>query len=251
MSISSTRPARHVHGEALFNFRDLGGYTGRAGQTLRWHQLYRADAIPRATAGDREMLTDLGLRTIIDLRTAGECTPTETPLEGLAAYHHIPLLERSWADLQLEPGDDAVAFLTERYIEMLTDRWTMVARAFHVIAGADNRPLVFHCSVGKDRTGVLAAVVLATLGVHEETIAEDFALSASAMDRLADWLLVHRPDAYRALCRQPQAYLAAPATAILGLLAFVRENFGSMVGYVRAIGVDLEVVEALHANLLV
>ena len=109
---------------------------------------------------------------------------------------------------------------------------------------------MFHCAAGKDRTGVLAAVVLALLGVDEETIIGDYALTAAAMASLVERLKQDRPEALSAMNDQPPAYLATPPEAMRRFLDHVRAEHGSMVGYVRGIGVELEVVEALHTTLL-
>ncbi len=255
MTIETTRPIRHLPFEALFNVRDLGGYQGRAGQTLRWQRVYRADALGRGTRADRVALAELGLRTVIDLRTDREVSAHPMPvLPGShVRYHHLPLLRQTWDERDLAPteAEGDAAFLTTRYLDMLVEGAPAIADALRVMAEPGAYPVVFHCAVGKDRTGVLAAVLLALLGVHDETIIADYARSAPGMAAYEDWLGLHDPAARAALAARPSAFRASPPAAMATVLAQVRGNGRSMVGYARSIGVPFEVIEALHEQLLV
>ncbi len=254
MTIEITRPIRHLPFEALFNVRDLGGYQGRAGQTLRWQRVYRADALGRGTRADRDALAALGLRTVIDLRTAREVAAHPMPaLPGsYVRYHHLPMLRETWDERELVPDPAApdAAFLAARYLDMLVEGAPAIADALRVLADPGGYPVVFHCSVGKDRTGVLAAVLLALLGAHDETIVDDYAASAPALTAYRSWLDTHDPAAGAALAARPPAFLAAPPAAMAAVLAQVRGEGRSMVGYARSIGVPFEVIESLHDQLL-
>jgi protein tyrosine/serine phosphatase len=108
---------------------------------------------------------------------------------------------------------------------------------------------VFHCSAGKDRTGVLAAVLLSLLGVADVVIAEDYGLSAAAMEKLDEWQRA-QPEAGDAMVLQPKTFLACPPQAMLTFLAQLRERFGSVEGYVREVGVPASTVGRLRATLL-
>jgi protein-tyrosine phosphatase len=125
-----------------------------------------------------------------------------------------------------------------------------IADALRTLADAGQVPAVFHCTAGKDRTGVLAALVLALLGVDDETILGDYALTADAMALVSARIRQEHPEMLRTMGDQPSPYMAAPPGAMRYFLDHVRAEHGSMVGYVRSIGVELEVVEALNANLL-
>ena len=137
-----------------------------------------------------------------------------------------------------------------RYEEMLDDGSAALAAALEVLADPAAYPAVFHCAAGKDRTGVLAAVVLGLLDVDDDTIAEDYGLSRAAMDSLVAWMRENVPEALDAMTDQPAAFLDAPPRAMLEVLGVVRDRYGSMAGYVEAIGVAPDVVAALRENLL-
>ena len=252
MTIQADLPTRHVRLDALFNVRDLGGYVGAGGQMTRWSTLYRADGINRATGEDLDRLLALGLRTVLDLRTPGELEhrgrfPAETTA---VTYHHLPVIRETWEAWETDREVDPATFLVSRYQEMLDEGAPALAAALEVLADPASYPVVFHCAAGKDRTGVLAAVVLSLLGVADADIAHDYGLSAPAMVALVDWVRTNVPEALDSMTDQPPAFLAAPPAAMRELLASVRADHGSMVAYVAAIGVGPDVVDALRANLL-
>ncbi|MGZ4784095.1 MAG: tyrosine-protein phosphatase [Acidimicrobiales bacterium] len=245
--------ARHVTMERLFNVRDLGGYQTADGRTTRWRTLYRADGIHHASEGDVERLLGLGLRTVLDLRTHGELEQRGRFAADhvTLAYHHLPVLRETWDGwVDVAPDVDAVPFLAQRYEEMLDDGAAALAGALEVLAEAEAYPAVFHCAAGKDRTGVLAAVVLGLLGVDDDTITTDYGLSKAAMDSLVEWMRANVPESLDAMTDQPAAFLDAPPRAMQQVLEVVRSRYGSMAGYVEAIGVDREVVAGLRRNLL-
>ncbi|MGZ4716169.1 MAG: tyrosine-protein phosphatase, partial [Acidimicrobiales bacterium] len=95
-----------------------------------------------------------------------------------------------------------------------------------------------------------AAVVLGLLGVDDDTITIDYGLSKAAMDSLIEWMRANVPESLDAMTDQPAAFLDAPPRAMQQVLEVVRSRYGSMAGYVEAIGVDREVVAGLRRNLL-
>jgi protein-tyrosine phosphatase len=249
---AATHPDRHVVLTRVFNFRDLGGYPTADGRMVRWRTLYRADGLHRLTDTDVEVVRGLGLRTVVDLRTAGEVdNHGRFPVEHLpVAYHHLPVIEEIWP---IEGVRDTVApheYLTERYLEMLDTGGCAIARTLGLLADGRHAPLVFHCAAGKDRTGVLSAVVLGLLGVPDEEIAHDYGLSLPAMARLSEWVRAAYPEAATAMEDQPAVFFDAPSPAVHGFLDGLRGRFGSFEGYVEAIGVDPATVGRVRARLL-
>jgi protein tyrosine/serine phosphatase len=109
---------------------------------------------------------------------------------------------------------------------------------------------VFHCAAGKDRTGVVAALLLAALGVDDDTIAHDYALSTYATEQMIAWLRVERPEALAEMESVPTAFLASPSGAMQRFLDLVRERHGSPEGYLVDIGLDAAAIGSLRANLL-
>ncbi|MFJ9413635.1 tyrosine-protein phosphatase [Streptomyces sp. NPDC101227] len=238
---------RHLAFERLHNFRDLGGYCADAGRTVRWGLLYRSDSLAKLADGDRERFESLGVRTVIDLRYPWEIAAKgRVPQSDGLAYFNLSIEHRPYDQAEIDPDVDPWRFLADRYAEVALDGVAELTQALHVIAAADG-PLVFHCASGKDRTGLLAALVLALLGVSEDKIAEDFALTELATERLiADWRAAHpgRP------LRWP-GYGRAPAEIIRLFMAGLTARHGSLRRYAADhLGADDELIAQLRNRLL-
>jgi protein-tyrosine phosphatase len=244
-------PDRRVAFAGAFNFRDLGGYRGVDGRQVRWRTLYRADALHRLDDTELDVLGGLGVKAVLDLRTANEIARGRLQADHLGiVHHHLPVLGETWAPAELDEDADASEVLGSLYVQMLDVGAPALAGSLRLLASAGSLPAVFHCAAGKDRTGVLAALVLALLGVDDEVIIEDYALTAQSMERLVERLTTESPESLTAMNDQPSAYLAAPAGAMAHFLGHVDQTHGSVAGYVQAIGVEDEVVDALRQTLL-
>jgi protein-tyrosine phosphatase len=248
---SSDRP-RLVALETVFNFRDLGGYPTADGRLTRWRTLYRADGLGRLAGADLEAVRELGLRTVIDLRTAteiderGRFPVDEHPVE----YHHIPILDVIWEPEDAPTETVAADFLLHLYLQMIEGAEARIVQTFQILASPDALPAVFHCAAGKDRTGVVAALVLSSLGVADEVVVADYALTGSALGRLRAWAERERPSLAEAIARQPAVYLAADPDAMAGLLRTLAAQHGSVRGFVERLGVTADVLAALEDALL-
>ncbi|GAA2245303.1 MULTISPECIES: tyrosine-protein phosphatase [Kitasatospora] len=240
---------RHIEFDRLHNFRDLGGYRTEDGRTVRWGALYRSDSLAKlAGEPDRERFRALGIRTVIDLRYPWEIEARGRVPEDLGvAYHNLSIEHRPYDQAALGPETDTAAFLAERYAEVAEDGVKELRRVLEVIA-ADGGPLVFHCASGKDRTGIVAALVLDLLGVPEETVVADFALTGLATERLiADWRAANPGHELNW-----PGYGTAPAVLMRLFLDGLAERHGSVRGYVgEVLGLGTEFGERLRERLLV
>jgi protein-tyrosine phosphatase len=220
-------PTRTIDLSGCFNFRDLGGYPTRDGGRLCWRRLFRADGLSRLDAGDCALLAELGLATVVDLRTVGELDERgRFPAHHLEVeYHHLPLTDVLPPERDLQRYSEP-AFVTSRYLQLFDEGASSIARAIEVLAAPGALPAVFHCSAGKDRTGVLAALVLGFLGVPDEVIVEDYALSAQAMVKLFEWLREEYSDTGEELERYAPAVVSAFPEAMAEFLSSVRHERG-------------------------
>jgi protein-tyrosine phosphatase len=247
-------PERHVALEQVFNFRDVGGYRAAGGRTVRWRMLYRADGLHRLTATDLDAVAGLGIATVLDLRTAGELEQrgrfAVDDHPHPVAYHHLPLLQELWDAATLPVEAPPADFLAARYLDMLDEGAVSIAAALTLLAARDAYPAVFHCAAGKDRTGMLAAVILALLGVSDDDIARDYGLSREGMARMVEWMRVNAPDGFEAMQNQPYSFLGAPPEAMHDVLATVRRRYGSIEGYVAGVGVGDDVIARVRDHLL-
>jgi protein-tyrosine phosphatase len=229
---------RRIAFEGCFNFRDLGGYRTIDDRWLLPQRIYRADGPHRLTAADIATLRALDLATVLDLRTPQEVEERGCYLALLAdaVEYHLPLLD-VLPDPERLPEWIDPEVVALQYREMLDRGEEAIAEALAILSDPSAYPAVFHCSAGKDRTGVLAAVLLGVLGVPDEVIISDYAMSADAMHRLIEHYKQTYPDADEQLTRLAPAMVAAHPQAMASFIAGVRRDYGTFDGYADAIGV--------------
>jgi len=239
---------RRVTVEGCLNFRDLGGYPTADGGTLRWRQLFRADGLhalsPRGVATLRD---EIALGDIIDLRSSAELA-----LDGRGLlerepirFHHLPLFDGGRA--QRNPTAD-IASLADLYFGMIDFAREPIAKVITVLARTRD-PAVFHCAAGKDRTGVISALVLTLLDVRDEVIVADYAATREALDAIVERLM--SSEGYQGMFEElPPDTLHANPETMEAFLARVRAEFGGMADYAREIGVDGADVERLRARMV-
>jgi protein-tyrosine phosphatase len=246
---TSPTPSRHIPLEGAYNFRDLGGLTARDGRALRPRRVFRSDRLTGLTAEDRALLEGLGIRRVFDLRSDLELAEHGAgDFSSEAGRHrHVPLVSISLS-LSDPRIDWSKVDLGARYLEMMVEGRDVIREILEHLADAEDATL-FHCTGGKDRTGVVAAVLLRTLGVDDETIVADYAVSEKYLEAF-----VH---ASRALMERegfdPQIVLylcGSPAERMVKMLADVDARWGSIEGYLAWAGVSDATARALRERLL-
>ena len=210
--------------EGAQNFRDLGGYPTLAGRRVRWGRVFRSDSLSDLTGADVARLERLGLRLVCDFRGDAEVEDEPNRLAGRAPfdYWRQPLGDRSVQPAEwrrrFESGDfgeiDA-SWLTRSYRGMIDDCAPEIGAVFRRLAREEGLPAVLHCTAGKDRTGVTAALLLLLLGVPREHVIEDYALTGLYTEgriRAAERFFRERgiePERVRALLGSEPSTLAA------------------------------------------
>jgi protein-tyrosine phosphatase len=231
-----TGRVRRVELQGSWNFRDLGGYVGRDGRPLRWRRLYRADGLDRLTEADLVLVEALRLRTVVDLRTSDEVAKGRLATgAGEVAWHHLPMLD------VLPPREDYEAWVgpanvAQQYLSMVSSGAGTISAFLELVCDPGAYPLVFHCFAGKDRTGILTALVLGLLGVADVDIAADYALSQAAMIHLLEWLRAQSGETAAQIDARAPAIVAAEPETMAEFLKRFRAAYGSFDAYVARLG---------------
>jgi protein-tyrosine phosphatase len=240
---------RTIELDGCLNFRDLGGYPTRTGKTIRWAQVFRSDALHLLSDHDVTRLRlELCIGDVIDLRSTDEL---EMDGRGrLAAepirFHHVPLFD---AGIQQRRDLPEPMNLADRYFLLAEYAMDPIARVITTLA-VTATPAVYHCAAGKDRTGVISAVLLGLLDVDDEIIVADYALTQENLDQIIDRLMA--TEGYQAmLAALPPDTLHAEPETMSTLLNRVRAKYGSMRGYARAAGVSEDTIGQLQERLVV
>ncbi|WP_219420266.1 tyrosine-protein phosphatase [Pseudonocardia nigra] len=238
--------------EGLDNVRDVGGLPVRGGGTTRSGVLLRSGSLRHVTPGDVEHLVDVfGLRLVIDLRTQREIDrdgPTAVAEAGVetVALSFIPEEGRPLP----ETGDDTDPLL-RNYLGYLRDRGDNVVTAVRRLAAADAGPALVHCAAGKDRTGVLVALVLDAVGVDRDAVVADYALSVEQLEAMF--------RRWTTAAGEPMPTDLTPHLPRAEVIAAVLEHLdaehgangvGGAAGWLRAHGMDEESLAHLRTRLV-
>jgi len=233
--------------EGVLNARDLGGYPAAGGRETRWGAVVRSDDLTALTPTGRAALVQYGVRTIVDLRlpkeVAGRPSPFAEPGDHGIAYANV-----SFVDPAAAPPTE-FSTLADDYKGMLDRFGQPVAAVMTTIANAAAGGVLVHCAAGKDRTGLVAALLLGLVGVAPETIARDYALSAECLrQRNEEWLENGPGDRAE---RQELLHRFAPTPeAMLEVLDDLTERHGGVEGYLSRVGVPADDLARLRARLL-
>jgi protein-tyrosine phosphatase len=234
--------------EGCLNARDLGGYATKDGRETRWGAVVRSDSPAALTEAGRAALADYGVKAILDLRLPAETAEDPNPFAE-PGDHGIVYTNVSFIDPAAAPPV-AVSTLAEDYLQML-DRYRQgVAEAMAVIARAPAGVVVIHCAAGKDRTGLISALLLGLVGVPAETIAADYAITAQLLGPRDEAWLAAGPPGERAEREAVLARYAPTAEVMVAVLVGLTERFGGVEAYLLATGLAAEDLDRLRDRLL-
>jgi protein-tyrosine phosphatase len=240
-----SQPSGTLAVEGLLNLRDLGGLPTETGGLTRHGRLLRSDALHSLTRSGQDALLDLGVRTVVDLRTASELEELPSPLLDVPGVHcvHAPI----FTDEDTFPADVVTA--ADAYRWYLRDLQTGIAAAMSAIADSEAPPILVHCHAGKDRTGVVVALVLLLAGVGVEAIADDYTLSGV---QLADVLARDRVTALEQGMDHVRAerLFTVRREAIVDMVERIHSEHGGAPEYLRGLGVDPPRIDRLRRLLV-
>ena len=237
---------RRLQFQGCFNFRDLGGLETGDGRVVRERRFFRSDALHRLTPEDVAAMSELQIATLLDLRSSAEIEAEATGLLRDGGVHHLhsPLMD----DITTDARDYRDLPMEQLYAQMLGSGGAGLARVFAALAEATTYPAIVHCAAGKDRTGITVALVLRTLGVPDEAIIVDYALTDDCMTEMVAAMRASRGGERSE--DVPAHYLRAMPETMQAFLSILDERYGSTENYLRGIGVTTEQLVGVRDQLL-
>jgi len=231
---------RLVPFEGTLNFRDLGGYRGLGGRRVRWGMVFRSDALSELTDADLRLLSRLGLRVVHDFRWDVErrSAPSRLPADaGLRSVVRTvgspPAGQVEVLDLVMagKVDDLGVEFMVELYGQMLTEAASTFGALLTSLAEPGQLPALFHCTAGKDRTGIAAGLLLSLLGVPHETVLHDYELSTRYRSNRRISELKPKLEAAGVDVERVRPFLSAQREVLDTSLRVLENEHGSILGY--------------------
>jgi protein-tyrosine phosphatase len=233
--------------DALLNARDLGGLPTRRAGVTRFGSVVRSDNLVHLTDAGKAALLDYGIRTVIDLRLPFELTEEPDPF-ATRDGHPVTYRNISFIDPAADRPSDRMT-LAEDYIDMLQRFRPQVSAVMSAIAAAGEGGIVIHCAAGKDRTGLISALLLSLAGVAADAIADDYALTTEALRPREERWLAEGPGE-RADREAALEWNRARPEVMLGVLADIERRHGGIEGYLRWVRVTDAELDRIRERLL-
>ena len=269
-SFANTVPTEGViHLKGTTNTRDIGGYQTADQSTLRKGQIIRSDNLSSLTESDFRKLEEMGLKTVIDLRTGQELNDSPTVWKGdnPPQFFHIPVFDskNDWLSAQRKMMKKN-RFTQEQSLQHMVEGYRMIAeegasnyqKLMEIVLDESNWPVLIHCTAGKDRSGIGVALIMEAVNVDRDTIMEEFLLTNDVSRIEEKAVFLSRKSKQLAKSDRFSKGVAANAwLPIVGVrvemleafYASVDEKYGSMDAYLFELGVDQEARGALTESL--
>ena len=246
--------------EGALNWRDLGGYPTADGQVTRWDRVFRADGLDQLTDADLEVIAELGIKLVIDFRVDREVdeNPSRLPEHPELRRQRLPIggdeVEGRSILETIKAGDLKTYTVLEMagvYERLLEESAMNFGEVIIHATEAANLPMVFHCTAGKDRTGLMAMLLLGALGVSDDDIVTDYELTTHY--RSNKRLAILGPELEKAGVdiEAVRPFLTAQAPVMAATIDAVKARHGSIEGYLRhEAELDQPTLDQLRALLL-
>ncbi len=254
----TSHPKRHIPLASLQNLRDLGGYSTTDGRKTRWRIFLRSAGMTQLTSDDQQIMLDNGVGAVVDLRSHQNIKDAPSPFadHNDVIYHHFDF----WGD-SVDDFKSSKTSLTQE--EKLADLYRtgfpaceeIIGEIMSTMADAGDHATVFHCAAGKDRTGMVAALLLGLARVPHETITADYALTEKYLDSALrdhanpDPMFMPEEDNPDSSAVPLPLYFHSCLPGTMALtLDFLDEQYGSIEGYVRKIGLSDAQINQLRSK---
>ena len=222
--------------EGAYNVRDLGGFKCSGDNVSKRKRFIRADGLENLTENDIKKLIDYGVKIDIDLRSNEECESWSDNLKEAdqIKYEHVHLLKG------LRSFPESLGGL---YIDSLETCRKYFYEVFKIMIENTDKGILFHCSAGKDRTGMIAAILLMLIGVKKEEIVKNYTLSTSNLNPIIDRFSYENDESLK-------DFLGAEAEHIIKFLDYLESEHNGAEGYLEFIGFSEEEIEILKSSFL-
>lgn len=218
--------------ETTYNTRDLGGIPTKDKNMIAWKKLFRSDDVCRLTEDDVAFLEDYGVGAVIDLRTKREREESDYPLENspVIKTYHIPFV----VDENIQDISQSTVEMTlyDFYEQMILEQQSIINDLFMAVYESKDKGLIFHCAAGKDRTGVLASLLLGLLEVDEKDIIANYETSYTYLSANEDLI---SPEGYEHLMYSDRSNMEK-------LLPLISEKYGSVYEYLKQCGLSDDIL---------
>jgi protein-tyrosine phosphatase len=249
MSSVDALPDWHVDVDGCVNFRDAGGWRTIDGGEVRRGLLYRSDDPIRMTPDGRRTVDRLGLAVVVDLRQQTQFSRTPGFVER-ERTSHVPLVDQV-VDHTDPPPLDTPVDIANLYAGMLDESRPQVGRVLDVIADhVGSGPVLVHCAFGKDRAGLITAIIHAAIGVRPDDIVADYMRSDAPARRRRAAMIEQPLDDDPPVARLPETLFRAPAETMQLVLGRAVERHGSLDGWVASFPTKPSTVDRLRAALV-
>jgi len=251
--MSALTGTRRIEFEGAHNFRDLGGYASDLGGEVLCGLVYRAGRIDQLTEQDRTRFDALGIRTIFDLRNDSERERFPDPVPNV----QVCLMSRVFDEgsmpdtASFSEHEHSVRFLRDLYLGLLAHAGPEIGLIFRGMAEDGGLPALFHCAAGKDRTGVVAALLLTWLGVDREVVLDDFELTEKYIGHELHTEMFDRMLERGMAPEAAAGMLHASRETMAAMLDELDVHYGGIENYLRDVAaLDSETLLALRARLV-
>lgn len=246
----SDRDPREISVDGLVNIRDIGGLVTHDGRTVRSGRVFRSDN-PKALTdvGRQEFRDRVNPTTVIDLRMS-----LEVDREGYELDEHVTIVNCPMTPQSGVNEEQILAGLCDNliddYMKQIDVNGRFVAQALSLIAESSNQPVVVHCTAGKDRTGIIIAMLLDILGVPHETIVADYHLTTRNMAPVLERIRNAPVFKENGLASAPDWIFASEPETMQGFLARMTETYGGAEGWALRQGISPELLTQVRADLV-